>query len=538
MNGPEHVLSCFSPLPPARNGIADYAYMLLTSLRRHFSCVAYADDIFGEVPPDVSLRDERQSIRWIGEDDRILHQIGNNRGHVFVLDALRRHSGVVMLHDLNLLYLYELSSSSLEDILARMNSSPGSLSELYGRQWKTRGIKTAANYVLFDMLDEVLQLSRGVIVHSKFALNKIRSVHGEDAASNISIIPHFAPSIAYKTTEQARKELNLDTDGIIVLTSGFATKVKRFDWLMAGLENALMRGYKFRWIHAGQERPDEYALSQILRSYPRLSAVSQVTGYVSEEALDTHICASDIVVNLRFPSVGESSGTLARAFSAGKCCIVNDTAAYSELPRDVVVHLPVVGTSGALENAVCWLIDNPEVMRAFGERARVLSQTELSLETIAARYADVINAAYERNTPYGRKAPYGRKSPLERKTPRRKAGNHRHVSVADGPSSSPQILQLERTAEGISQHHVAQVRGLKGSFRICVDWPSPTELSQYTVDNDRFLDDVIPSHFRISSVRFQWADMPPGGGKTGKGRRNPVGDGANPVSMVIDGFAH
>ena len=45
--------------------------------------------------------------------------------------------------------------------------------------------------------------------------------------------------------------------------------------------------------------------------------VTTVTGYLGEADLDGYILASDILVNLRFPSVGESSGTLARAFAAG-----------------------------------------------------------------------------------------------------------------------------------------------------------------------------------------------------------------------------
>lgn len=530
MDGPGHVLSCFTPLPPARNGIADYAYMLLTPLQRHFSCIAYTDDVLGTAPPGVSLRDARQSIRRIGNDDRVLHQVGNNQGHIFVLDALRRHAGVVTLHDLNLLHLYELSSPNLEDILARMTGPSASLSELYARQWKRRGIKTAANYVLFDMLGEVLQLSRGVIVHSKFALNKIRAIHGDSIAGNISVIPHFAPAIDYKVTAQARKHLKLDDEGIIVLTSGFATKVKRFDWLMSGLESALARGYKFRWIHAGPERPEEYALSQILRSYPRLRAVSQITGYLSDEDLDTYVCASDLVVNLRFPSVGESSGTLARAFSAGKCCIVNDTAAYSELPRDVVVHLPFVGASAALDSAVCGLIDNPDLREAFGARARAFAQTELSLETVAARYAEAINAAYEKKG-----AGRSKKAP-------------RNIHIANIAGSSPQMLKLERTADGVPGHQVAQLRKLKGDFRLCVGWSSPTELSQYTIDNDHFLDDIIPSHFDIRNIRFQWNDVPAGGEYAGNGagsvsraRSAPGGDsasGSRSISLIIDGVAY
>ena len=101
------------------------------------------------------------------------------------------------------------------------------------------------------------------------------------------------------------------------------------------------QGHRFRWIHAGEERPTEYPLTQAVRGHPGLAECFEVTGYLTDDKLDRYIAASDIVVNLRFPSVGESSGTLARAFSAGRCCIVSDTAAYAEIPRDVVVHVPV-----------------------------------------------------------------------------------------------------------------------------------------------------------------------------------------------------
>ncbi|MFD2249808.1 glycosyltransferase involved in cell wall biosynthesis [Pseudochelatococcus lubricantis] len=515
MDGSEHVLSCFTPLPPARNGIADYAYMLLAPLSQHFSCIAYTDEIFGNIPIGVSLRDERQAFRWLGEGDKILHQIGNNPGHGFVLDALRRYSGVVSLHDLNLLYLYEVTSPSLEAILARVGSSSSSISKVYSRQWKERGIKTAANYVLFDALDEVLRLSKGVIVHSKFALNKMRAVHGDNAIHNMAVIPHFAPSIEATSVAEARQRLCLDADDVIVLTSGFATKVKRFDWLMEALENALANGYKFRWIHAGPERPEEYALSQTVRSYPRLSSVTHITGYVSEAELDAYICASDLVVNLRFPSVGESSGTLARAFSVGKCCIVNDTAAYSELPRDTVVHLPVVGASVALERAICALIDNPDLRAAFATQARRFAQTELSLESVGARYANFINASYEET---------------------RQEGNVtqvQHVYGKNIDSMSPQTLKLERTTGGLSGSQLDQVRRLTGGFRISVAWPSSTDLSQYMTELDRFIDSIVPPHFAIRNIRFQWDVSEDDDAASGAERTT-----AKPISLIIDGFAH
>jgi glycosyltransferase involved in cell wall biosynthesis len=384
----------FTPLPPARNGIADYSAMLLAEMAGLVPCACYCEEPRAVVPSGVELRDPRQSFRHIGPDAPILHQIGNNAGHVFVLEALRRHGGVVSLHDLSLLYLYELASPRLETILRNMQNPARELGELYARHWKEASVKTAANYVLFDMAGEVLRLARSVIVHSEYARRKLVAVHGQGVAERIAVIPHFAPPLKAGPRAASRQALGIGDDEILILTAGFATKVKRFDWLLDALHALQRQGRSFRWIHAGEERAAEYDLTTAIAARPGLGALATITGFVSEEVLDTHIAAADIVVNLRFPSVGESSGTLARAFAAGTCCIVNDTAAYAEIPRDVALHVPVFGTAGALTAALSGLIDAPDLRRSFGDRARLFAETTLSIAAIARRYRDVVAQAY------------------------------------------------------------------------------------------------------------------------------------------------
>ena len=45
-------------------------------------------------------------------------------------------------------------------------------------------------------------------------------------------------------------------------------------------------------------------------------------------------------MNLRYPSAGETSGTLIRAFEAGKPVAVSDYAQFAEFPDDCVVKIP------------------------------------------------------------------------------------------------------------------------------------------------------------------------------------------------------
>ena len=59
------------------------------------------------------------------------------------------------------------------------------------------------------------------------------------------------------------------------------------------------------------------------------------TGYVADDEFPSYYAAADRFVNLRYPTAGETSGTLIRALDAGKPVAVSDYAQFAELPDDV-----------------------------------------------------------------------------------------------------------------------------------------------------------------------------------------------------------
>ncbi|QRM35611.1 glycosyltransferase [Microvirga sp. VF16] len=478
MSDLRHV-SWFTPLPPARNGIADYSYMLLDTFKEHMPSTVYCNDPFGQAPPSIEVREAVQAFRYISSDTPILHQIGNNGGHVFVLEALRHFSGVVSLHDLSLLYLYELASSHPEEIYSWMEKQSPAIGSIYARHWKDHKIKTRANYTLFDMTGEVLATARAVIVHSRFAKNKLRLIYGDEATQGVTVIPHFAPKLRDRDLEEARARLNLDKDDFILLTSGFATEAKRFNWLIEALDEVAARGIKVRWIHAGEERPSEYALSAEIARYPRVKEFATITGYVSEEDLDRFIVASDVVVNLRYPSVGENSGTLARAFSAGKCCIVNDTAAYAELPRDAVVHIPIDDPIVPLAEAIAGLADKPDVRLFFAQNALSYAKSELSLESVANAYLSVMSDAYALSRPVLRMQPPQSES----------------VAVERDIEFPKEQGELVRRVSQI-------ISGTKGKVRLRIWFSSPENFASASVQFSPMLDGLFPLSVKITGSRL------------------------------------
>lgn len=470
MQSDDDALAWFTPLPPARNGIADYSAMLLREMARLIPCRVYCEEPLAEAPDGVEVGDPLQAFRQISAKSSILHQIGNNPGHVFVLDALRRFGGVATLHDLSLLYVHEISAQRMVDIFGRMQNPAPSLGATFARHWKHHGIKTAANYVLFDMVGDVLSQSSRVIVHSEYARKKLAACYGGAAADKIDVIPHFAKALRTSRAE-ARARLGIGRDEILLLTSGFATRAKRFDWLIEALDQLRQHGRNFRFIHAGQERASEYSLTGAINARPNLAACSSVTGYLPEDDLDNHIAAADIIINLRFPSVGESSGTLARAFAAGRCCLVNDTAAYAEIPRDAVVHIPVFDAVNALARALDHLLRDADLRDSFGERARQYARRHLSIRSIARQYIDTLQA-----------------------------GGGREASVHRPPAAEPLTLTFDIADELPDLSEVLPPTTRK--FDITFWFDSAEHLAETTMRRPGLVQAAAGSHVDIESMRF------------------------------------
>ncbi|WP_161600904.1 glycosyltransferase family 4 protein [Teichococcus oryzae] len=419
-----------------------------------------------------------------------LHQIGNNGGHVFVLRALRQFPGLTTIHDIGLFYLYELEQPGMDAMLAEMAHSAPLLAPRFGQHWKRLGIKTKANYALFDMQRELLARSSGVVVHSLFAKAKLAAIYGEAATRHVSVIPHFAPPpVEMAGQQQAREWLGLPQDSFIVTTSGFATNAKRFDWLMQGLKQVLAQGIELRWIHAGEERAEEYNLSAELERFPLLRQRAEITGYVDEATLNAHVSACDVLVNLRFPSVGESSGSLARAFSAGRCCLVTDTASYRELPREAVVHLPLMSPVPSLVAALVALYRDPALLRAIGENARRFAETTLSLETVGRQYRDAIEAAAE--------------IPLERPglqpQPRRAARPPCLTLNGSGVTDRGEVARLLRKQQGRCQ--------------VLLKFKDMHDLARASREQAPLLGNLLPEHVRLVDTRILSGSAPDGRGE-------------------------
>jgi glycosyltransferase involved in cell wall biosynthesis/SAM-dependent methyltransferase len=361
----------FSPLPPARSGIADYSAALLSELERLAEVTRISAPPAGFDPTQY---------------DVCLYQIGNNADHAFCYEAALRWPGVVVLHEANLHHL-------ITDITIRRGDWDGYLREVEHNAgpaalaWARRHVRTlerGPDYEGIPMLRTLLESARGVIVHSRFVECEVRKA-GFDGP--VAVIPHGAWLPRQQDHLGYRHRLGLDETVPLIGVFGYLKPYKRIAESLRALQRLVQVVPGAKMILVGEPHP-ELPLESLIDSL-RLQPCVRVLGYTSIEDFNGYLSACDVVLNLRHPTVGENSGTLMRAMGMGKPVLVSDTGSFAELPDDVCFKVPIDATEeDFLYEYLSLLTSRPTFARQMGEKARAWVASECSWPLSARRYLE------------------------------------------------------------------------------------------------------------------------------------------------------
>lgn len=374
----------YTPLPPARNGIADYAWRMMDALKPYFDQEVMTSTADGRAPKGIAVRHSPTASEGVR-----VYQIGNNWFHTTELAKARTQPGVLVLHDLQLLYLYQSLGLKPEEKRSLLSRSAPLLSDRTIWDFEEGHSVGKLPYMLCGMTNELIDTSLQVIVHSRYAKMVLERNAGK-TLDKVHVIPHFAMAAAPRNLADTRAKLGVGAHTQILLTSGFAAPNKRFDVIAESANQMVRNNPALIWVHAGNDRHDDFSLTELVSRYPDLRARFKATGYIDEEELDDWVAVSDIVLNLRFPSVGESSGSLARALSQGVCIVVTDTGSYAEIPDDSVLKISPLADANEMAQLLGGLLLSPEMRRTIGENAARYARETLAIEKYARDVRDVI----------------------------------------------------------------------------------------------------------------------------------------------------
>lgn len=392
-------LAYFSPLNPIQSGISDYSEELLAALRQaRIGGQPPEIDLFidkGYKPSDPNLSRQfgilpgRDFDRLASRYDSYVYQMGNSPAHAYIYEALLKHPGVTVMHEFILHHLriwMALNGGKRSEYVALMESRYGT----EGQEAARRVLLGQFPEALFKypLSDEVIGASKGIIVHSKYMESLIHEVRPDVP---VGVVPMGVPLPPLISKEEARAYLGIDRDLFLITSVGHLNPYKRVSSTLRAFKALLMEVPDSLYLLVGSRSPNYDPSRQI--DMLELSDRVRTTGYVSAGDLAYYLAASDVCLNLRWPTAGETSASLLRIMGAGVPVLVSRTGSFEELPDDAAGKIDV----GDIEEELLLeymllLARRPEVRDAMSRASRRYVAENHTLEGAAKGYLDFVTS--------------------------------------------------------------------------------------------------------------------------------------------------
>ena len=363
----------FSPLPPEQTGIADYSALLLPALRER-------------VDVTVVRRGSRRAPRGT---DVALYHVGNNPdAHAWIVDAMRRRPGVVVLHDFVVHHLVAGMTVGRRDghgYLDAMEREHGVVGRLLAHGVLDKRIPPLweARPADFPLALFVLEHATGVIVHSRYVGDHVRAA---GYTGTLSVVPHPAWPVPAITPQAI-------APGPVVGCFGVVNASKRIPELLKATATVRETHPELTLLLVGPTSPG-FDLDRRLQRLGLAGAGLVREQWVDERRLWELMAASTVVVNLRHPTMGETSGSVVRGLSLGKPLVVSDVGWFSELPADVALKIPPDADEVATLTAALELLASREDVRVqMGANAAELARREHDVQRVADLYLAALEGA-------------------------------------------------------------------------------------------------------------------------------------------------
>lgn len=358
-------INWFSPLPPARTDIANHTMLLLPELCRLADLVIWTDQ--DEVNPVVA--DYGTLYRYTAEDidlvalnsaDATVYHLGNNAAfHANILRVSKKFPGILVLHDLVLqgLFLPWLQENDTSpDQYCRM------MRRYYGdvgvSAWEAnqRGEIDLDSYIAqFPLYLPAVDNALAVVTHSRFAFT---SLANEDSCPVACIPLAYHPSVGDKPSPVHSFPLRLVVFGFI----GANRRLEAIFDALSGMEHSSC----FHLDIIGSIWDEPLIRRQI--EDKKLSGSVTVHGFVPETELARLLGGAHLAINLRFPTMGETSGSQLRIWENRLPSLVSRVGWYAELPEDVVAFVHPDHEVEDIRRHLTDFLENPQYFAVMGDK--------------------------------------------------------------------------------------------------------------------------------------------------------------------------
>ena len=346
-------ISVITPWPPQHTGIADYAYDLVSGLYMSGMNLSVWTDCDNPIPiTGLNIyKVDKNNLPDLSQSEIILYQMGNNTHfHLYMIELIKKYGGIVHLHDIVLHHLMAWLTWGRGDVpsyLALIEKWYGSIIRKACEDLLNKSVTPWDSEIVTEipLFQEVIQYADACIIHSYFAQKKIQQ--------SFPYIKMYKIDQIYKDNVPSSNNLPKSDIFKIGIFGGIDPQ-KRVDICIEAFAD-LVRVNNNSELHI-VGKIDKRCKS-LLTLPKRLGINNNVIFHhrVNDDKFHALLSTMDLLIALRYPTMGETSAIVMRAMQKGIPVIVNRIGWYGELP-DFVDKIDIKGNMKAslLDFLLCY----------------------------------------------------------------------------------------------------------------------------------------------------------------------------------------
>ncbi|MES2142200.1 MAG: FkbM family methyltransferase [Pseudomonadota bacterium] len=396
-------LAYISPLPAEKTGISDYSAQVIPELACFYEIILITNQTTIEddwLKANFPIKNVTWFINHADLFDIVLYQFGNSYFHHYMLDLLNVYPGIVVLHDFFLSGLFhwvDVSLPSKKHIFYRALYDSHGFSGLAHHQIKGR----AETMKLYPCNISVLKRALGIITHSKHAISLAEKWYGPLIAPRCIAVspPHLAQTILNSDQKKARTNLGFSQNDFLICSFGYLHPNKLNHRLISAcLTSLLINKNNLHLIFIGERYSGDYDEKLLnLITLNNLQKRVHFANFVKEDFMKNYLLATDIAVQLRTDSRGETSASILNCLSHGIPTIANNHGSIREISDQAMLKLNDKFTDEELSKAIHNLYKNINLCKKLSANALDYIRKYHHPAETGKQYYNAIEYSYQNN---------------------------------------------------------------------------------------------------------------------------------------------
>ena len=364
------IIDIFSPLPPLPTDIGNHTVAVLAALRERARVRVWTSQD-GPVALDLAgielirFRPDAIPFATLNQADATFFNLGNNAAfHRDIHQVARRVPGIIVLHDTRLQHFFAAYAEHEDADRAYYLDL---LERTHGRATRALGEAYIVGRAPLDALVDAAPMTLAALDGTIGAV--LHNAEEHRALVQRTHLPVYHLPLCFPYGPAPARAARDPASPSRLVMFGFIGENRRLLNILSSLAAMPDRDSYRLDVYGMVEQAEDVDAAIASHGLERLVTRH---GYVAETVLDAALAQADLALNLRWPSMGEASGSQLRIWSARLPALVTRVGWYGQLPADCVFMIDPRQEARQLTEHLRALRATPALYAQAGENGRKL----------------------------------------------------------------------------------------------------------------------------------------------------------------------